>query len=55
VFRFYGRIPAVQDLHSSITRMNQEIAAFSSAGEATDYRLPAFGRLVTLVAGIAER
>jgi len=44
---FYGRITAVQDLHSSITRMHQKIAAFRGADEATGYRPPVFGRLVT--------
>jgi hypothetical protein len=49
----------VQDLHSSITRMHQEIAAFRGADEAPDYRLPflqiLFGQACDVVAGIAER
>jgi len=57
----YGRFPAVQDLHSSITRMHQEIAAFRGADKAPHYRLPFLQILISLrqacgvVAGIAER
>ena len=52
---------AVQDLHSSITRMHQEIAAFRGADEAPDYRLPflqipfSLRQACDVVAGIAER